>query len=226
MADFSQFEPEFDATRSFMHYDSVRVPAPTAKRYSEQTTHGSGLIGPSLLFKYGSGRPALSISANSPIRRSACNPLAHGMGHGTRRAQQFDERSNSLAPRDFFRRVSPGCGGAVGPVSSQPPPQEVNVSLIPRSASLLLGRPQPFTVVVRCCLKHVFAATQSAPSTKKNPALIGPGSPFEMDSTEAYWAVVLTHETRKGTIGCGTAVLVVVVVTLAVGKNGGANPFA
>jgi hypothetical protein len=51
---------------------------------------------------------ALSVSANSPIWRSACNPLAHGMGHGTRRAQQFDERSNSLAPRDFFRRVSPG----------------------------------------------------------------------------------------------------------------------
>ena len=51
---------------------------------------------------------ALSGSANSPIWQSACNPLAHGMGHGTRRAQQFDERSNSLAPRDFFRRVSPG----------------------------------------------------------------------------------------------------------------------
>jgi hypothetical protein len=34
--------------------------------------------------------------------------LAHGMGHGIRRARQFDERSNSLAPRDFFRRVSPG----------------------------------------------------------------------------------------------------------------------
>ena len=96
---------------------------------------------------------ALSVSANSPIWQNACNPLAHGMGHGTRRAQQFDERSNSLAPRDFFRRVSPGCGGAVGPVSPQPPPQEVNVSLIPRSASLLLGRPQPFTVAVRCCLK-------------------------------------------------------------------------
>jgi hypothetical protein len=97
---------------------------------------------------------ALNVSANSPIWRSACNPLAHGMGHGTRRAQQFDERSNSLAaPRDFFRRVSPGCGGAVGPASPQPPPQEVNVSLIPRSASLLLGRPQPFIVVVRCCLK-------------------------------------------------------------------------
>ena len=45
---------------------------------------------------------ALSVSANPPIWRSACNPLAHGMGHGTRRAQQFDERSNSLAPRDFF----------------------------------------------------------------------------------------------------------------------------
>ena len=209
-----------------MHDDSVRVPTLTAKRYSEQTAHGSGLTGPSLLFKYGSGQPALSVSANSPIWQSACNPLAHGMRRGTRRAQQFDERSNSLAPRDFFRRVSPGCGGAVGPVSPQPPPQEVNVSLIPRSASLLLGRPQPFTVLVRCCLKHVFAATQSAPSTKKNPALIGPGSPFEMDSTEAYWAVVLTHETRKGAIGCGTAVLVVVVVTLAVGKNGGANPFA
>lgn len=129
-------------------------------------------------------------------------------------------------PAIFFAVSLLGCGGAVGPVSPQPPPQEVNVSLIPRSASLLLGRPQPFTVVVRCCLKHVFAATQSAPSTKKNPALIGPGSPFEMDSTEAYWAVVLTHETRKGAIGCGTAVLVVVVVTLAVGKNGGANPFA
>ena len=107
-------------------------------------------------------------------------------------------------PAIFFAESLLGCGGAVGPVSPQPPPQ----------------------VVVRCCLKHVFAATQSAPSTKKNPALIGPGSPFEMDSTEAYWAVVLTHETRKGAIGCGTAVLVVVVVTLAVGKNGGANPFA
>jgi hypothetical protein len=47
-----------------------------------------------------------------------------------------------------------------------------------------------------------------------------------MDSREDYWAVVLTHETRKGTIGCGTAVLVVTVVTVAVGKNGGANPFA
>jgi len=45
---------------------------------------------------------ALSVSANSPIWQSACNPLAHGMRRGTRRAQQFDERSNSLAPRDFF----------------------------------------------------------------------------------------------------------------------------
>jgi len=51
---------------------------------------------------------ALSVSANSPIWQSACNRLAHGMGRGIRRAQQFDERSNSLAPRDFFRRVSPG----------------------------------------------------------------------------------------------------------------------
>ena len=164
---------------------------------------------------------ALSVSANSPIWQSECNPLAHGMGHGTRRAQQFDERSNSLAPRDFFRRVSPGCGGAVGPVSPQPPPQEVNVSLIPRSADHNLL--QCWSGAVS---KHVFAATQSAPGTKKNLALIGPGSAFRMESTEAYWAVVLTHETRKGAIGCGTAVLVVVVVTLAVGKNGGANPFA
>jgi len=102
MADFSRFETEFDTTRSFMHYDSVRVPAPTAKRYSEQTAHGSGLTGPSLLFKYGSGQPALSVPANSPIWQSACNRLAHGMGRGIRRARQFDERSNSLAPRDFF----------------------------------------------------------------------------------------------------------------------------
>jgi hypothetical protein len=51
---------------------------------------------------------AVSVSANSPIWQSACNRLAHGMGHGIRRAQQFDERSNSLAPRDIFRRVSPG----------------------------------------------------------------------------------------------------------------------
>src|SRR5882762_11471195 len=108
MADFSRFESEFDATRTFMLYASVRVPTLTAKRYSEQIADGSGLIGTSLLFKYGSGQPALSVSANSPIWQSACNPLAHGMGHGTRRAQQFDERSNSLAPRDFFRRVSPG----------------------------------------------------------------------------------------------------------------------
>src|SRR5467141_3247162 len=91
-----------------MHYDSVRVPTLAGKRYSEQTAHGSGLIGPSLLFKYGSGQPALSVSVNSPIWQSACNPLAHGMRRGTRRAQQFDERSNSLASRDFFRRVSPG----------------------------------------------------------------------------------------------------------------------
>jgi hypothetical protein len=108
MVDFSRFETEFDATRSFMQYASVRVPTPTAKRYSKQIADGSGLIGPSLLFKYGSGQPALSVSANSPIWHSACNRLAHGMGHGIRRAQQFDERSNSLAPRDFFRRVSPG----------------------------------------------------------------------------------------------------------------------
>src|SRR5467141_591150 len=164
---------------------------------------------------------ALSVSANSPIWRSACNPLAHGMGHGTRRAQQFDERSNSLAPRDFFRRVSPGLWRSRWPgFATAPSPRSK------RQPHTTLGRPQPFTVLVRCCLKPVFAATQSAPSTKKNPALIGPGSPFEMDSTEAYWAVVLTHETRKGAIGCGTAVLVGVVVTLAVGKNGGANPFA
>jgi len=51
---------------------------------------------------------ALSVSANSPIWQSACNRLAHGMGRGIRRARQFDERSNSLAPRDIFRRVSPG----------------------------------------------------------------------------------------------------------------------
>ena len=51
---------------------------------------------------------ALSVSANSPIWQSACNRSAHGMGRGIRRARQFDERSNSLAPRDFFRRVSPG----------------------------------------------------------------------------------------------------------------------
>ena len=51
---------------------------------------------------------ALSVSANSPIWHSACNRLAYGMGRGIRRARQFDERSNSLAPRDFFRRVSPG----------------------------------------------------------------------------------------------------------------------
>jgi hypothetical protein len=61
---------------------------------------------------------------------------------------------------------------------------------------------------------------------KKNPALIGPGSMVGMDSREDYWAVVLTHETRKGTTGCGTAVFVVVVVTVTVGKNGGPNPFA
>ena len=72
----------------------------------------------------------------------------------------------------------------------------------------------------------MFAAKQSVPVTKKTPALIGPGSVVGMDFREDYWAVVLTHETRKGTTGCGTAVLVVVVVTLAVGKNGGANPFA
>src|SRR6267143_3162999 len=124
-------------------------------------------------------------------------------------------------PAIFFAVSLLGCGGAVGPASPQPPPQEVNVSLIPRSADHNLL--QCWSGAVS---KHVFAATQSAPSTKKNPALIGPGSPFEMDSTETYWAVVLTHETRKGAIGCGTAVLVVVVVTLAVGKNGGANPFA
>src|SRR5438309_8657091 len=112
---------------------------------------------------------ALSVSANSPIWQSACNPLAHGMGHGTRRAQQFDECSNSLAPRDFFRRVSPGCGGAVGPASPQPPPQEVNVSLIPRSASLLLGRSQPFTVVVRCCLKTCVCCDPICPWYKKEP---------------------------------------------------------
>jgi hypothetical protein len=51
---------------------------------------------------------AISVAANAPIWQSACNPLAHGMGHGIRRAQQFDERSNSLAPRDFFRRGCPG----------------------------------------------------------------------------------------------------------------------
>src|SRR6266481_5446808 len=69
-------------------------------------------------------------------------------------------------PAIFFAVSLLGCGGAVGPVSPQPPPQ----------------------VVVRCCLKNVFAATQSAPSTKKNPAMIGPGSPFGMESTRAYWA--------------------------------------
>ncbi len=51
---------------------------------------------------------ALSVSAISPIWQCACNRLAHGMGRGIRRARQFDERSNSPAPRDFFRRVSPG----------------------------------------------------------------------------------------------------------------------
>src|SRR5882762_721476 len=108
MVDFSRFETEFDATRSFTQYASVRVPTPTVKRYSQQIADGSGLIGPSLFFKYGSGQPALSVSANSPIWQCACNRLAHGMGRGIRRARQFDERSNSLAPRDIFRRVSPG----------------------------------------------------------------------------------------------------------------------
>jgi len=59
MADFSRFETEFDATRTFMLYASVRVPALAAKRYSEQIADGSGLIGTSLLFKYGSGQPRL-----------------------------------------------------------------------------------------------------------------------------------------------------------------------
>src|ERR1700704_2912004 len=45
---------------------------------------------------------AVSVSAISPIWQSACKRLAHGMGHGIRRAQQFDERSNSLAPPRFF----------------------------------------------------------------------------------------------------------------------------
>jgi hypothetical protein len=54
MVDFSRFETEFDATRSFMQYASVRVPTPTAKRYFQQIADGSGLIGPSLLFKNGS----------------------------------------------------------------------------------------------------------------------------------------------------------------------------
>ena len=59
MADFSRFETEFDATRTFMLCASVRVPTLTAKRYSEQIADGSGLIATSLLFKYGSCQPRL-----------------------------------------------------------------------------------------------------------------------------------------------------------------------
>jgi len=55
----SRFETEFGASRSFMHYASVRVPTPTAKRYSEQIADVSGLIATSLLFKYGSCQPRL-----------------------------------------------------------------------------------------------------------------------------------------------------------------------
>jgi len=138
--------------------------------------------------------------------------LPSGIGHGKERiagATQFDAASICWRPAECSlvaaRSDLSWLGGAVGPVSPQPSPK-VNVSLIPRSASLLLGRPQPFTVAVRLLSQNMcFAATQSAPSTKKNPALIGPGSPFEMDSKEAYWRSLLTHETRKGAIGCGTA---------------------
>jgi len=59
MADFSRFDTEFGATRSFMQYASVRVPTLAAKRYSEQIADASGLIGTSLLFKYGSCQPRL-----------------------------------------------------------------------------------------------------------------------------------------------------------------------
>ena len=152
-----------------MQYASVRIPTPTAKRYSKQIADGSGLIGHLSSSNTDRVNHAVSVSANSPIWQCACNRLAHGMGHGIRRARQFDERSNSLAPRDFFRRVSPGCGGAVGPASPQPPPQEVNVSLIPRSAALLLGRPQPFTVVVRCCLKTCVCGDLICLRYKKEP---------------------------------------------------------
>src|SRR3977135_1876228 len=65
---------------------------------------------------------AVSVSANSPIWQCACKRLAHGMGHGIRRARQFDERSNSLAPRDFFRRVSPGLWRSRWPVCAPAPP--------------------------------------------------------------------------------------------------------
>src|SRR6195256_7084596 len=115
MVDFSRFETEFDATRSFMQYASVRVPTPTAKRYSKQIADGSGLIGYLSSSNTDRVNHAVSVSANSPIWHSACNRLAYGMGRGIRRARQFDERSNSLAPRDFFRRVSPGLWGSRWP---------------------------------------------------------------------------------------------------------------
>src|ERR1700704_6568914 len=72
-------------------------------------------------------------------------------------------------PAIFFAVSLLGCGGAVGPASPQPPPQEVNVSLIPRSAALLLGRPQPFTVVVRCCLKTCVCGDLICLRYKKEP---------------------------------------------------------
>src|SRR3981189_3110043 len=53
------FETEFGASRSFIHYASVRVPPPTAKRYSEQIAYGSGFIATSLPLKYGSCQPRL-----------------------------------------------------------------------------------------------------------------------------------------------------------------------
>ena len=41
-----------------------------------------------------------------------------------------------------------GCGGLVGPGTSQPPPPSVTVSVSPSSASVLLGEPQTFTATV------------------------------------------------------------------------------
>jgi hypothetical protein len=48
----------------------------------------------------------------------------------------------------FFAASFLGCGGVVGPASTQPPPPGVTVSVAPPSASVLLGTPQTFTGAV------------------------------------------------------------------------------
>ena len=69
--------------------------------------------------------------------------------------------------------------------------------------------------------RQTLSINQSANGTKKNPALVGPGSWLRTARRENYMAVVLVHEIRLGvTVVCAVGV----ETTVVEGNQGGANP--